>query len=58
MMIREGEIAFKINSHLATVETAQKIRKQIEYYLSLANLITDHFLRNIIKCSEGGWVKI
>ena len=57
-MIREKEIAFKINSHLATVETAQKIRKQIEYYLSLANLITDHFLRNIIKCSEGGWVKI
>lgn len=35
-----------------------QIRKQVEYYFSLANLITDHYLRRLMSENKKGWVHI
>jgi len=36
----------------------EQIRKQVEYYFSLANLITDHYLRRLMLENKKGWVHI
>jgi hypothetical protein len=36
----------------------EQIRKQVEYYFSLANLITDHYLRRLMSENKKGWVHI
>lgn len=58
MLAMVEEVAFKVNSHAVTNKIAQRIQEQVEYYFSLANLISDHFLRNIVNCSLGGWIKL
>ena len=50
--------AFSINDVNVSKQTADQLLSQTQYYFSPLNLITDTFLRNIIKCNYGGWVKI
>lgn len=52
------DIAFKVPPYSVTHSMKHRIQSQVEYYFSLRNLITDHFLRNIINSSKGGWVDI
>ena len=35
-----------------------QIRRQVEYYFSLANLITDNYLRRLMSVNKKGWVHI
>ena len=39
-------------------ELTPKLRKQIEYYLSDANLVRDNFFRDQISTDKEGWVSI
>ena len=47
-------------SLLATVEPSSDaiIKKQIEYYMSDGNLLTDNFFRRLIQADDEGWVWI
>jgi hypothetical protein len=48
----------KSQFHRMDEEVMEAIRRQVEYYFTMANLATDALLKKMIDSNHRGWVKI